>query len=66
MRTAQAAQRKRGYCAACRAQQCPTCGRYAGQHDVRCRRGTPQQGRPRLTTVYGVVGEAELVQLFQA
>ena len=47
------------YCEACRAQRCPECRRYAGQHGPRCRYERRRR-RPGLTEHLGVVTEEDI------
>lgn len=55
----------RWFCEACWANQCPECRVRAGRHGASCRY-RQRRRRPGLTTVYGVVTEEEIVDLWLA
>jgi hypothetical protein len=53
------------FCETCRRQRCPECGRYAGQHRLRCL-FDHRQRRPRLLTYHGLVRPEEILLIYLA
>lgn len=54
----------RSYCDTCRADQCPGCKRFAGQHEAKCDYRTRRRHAPSLTEYRGVVTEADVVAVY--